>query len=59
MWCVCLKLQYKEVKGLNWGAGAVGNATWTGVRLVDILELAGITEKSGFYHVQVNHIIRA
>lgn len=28
----------KEVRGLSWGAGAVGNAVWEGVRLSDLLE---------------------
>lgn len=34
----------KEVKGLNWGAAAIGNARWTGARLVDVLNYAGIEE---------------
>src|SRR5262249_14692806 len=28
--------------GLPWGAGAIGNAVWTGVRLADVLRAAGI-----------------
>lgn len=32
----------RPVKGLNWGASAVGNAKWTGVRLRDVLEKHGI-----------------
>lgn len=28
----------KEVKGLAWGKAAISNASWTGVRLVDLLE---------------------
>lgn len=28
----------KEIKGLNWGVGAIGNAKWTGVKLVDVLK---------------------
>lgn len=51
-------LQYKEVKGLNWGPGAIGNATWTGVKLTDILKLAGVNENSNFEHVQVNNKIQ-
>ena len=30
------------VEGTNWGEGAVGNATWTGVPLRDVLNQAGI-----------------
>lgn len=44
------------MKGLNWGPAAVGNATWTGVRLRDILKKAGINEDDDRYkHVQVNY----
>lgn len=32
----------KQVKGLNWGPSAVGNAEWTGVRLRDVLNKYGI-----------------
>lgn len=28
----------KEVKGLFWGKAAISNATWTGVRLIDLLK---------------------
>lgn len=31
----------KPVKGLNWGIGAIGNATWSGARLRDVLLAAG------------------
>lgn len=31
-----------RVPGVQWGHGAMGNATWTGVRLRDILSQAGI-----------------
>jgi DMSO/TMAO reductase YedYZ molybdopterin-dependent catalytic subunit len=30
------------VQGEQWGLGAVGNARWTGVRLADVLDAAGI-----------------
>lgn len=33
----------KQVKGLNWGIGAIGNATWSGVKLRDVLLAAGYT----------------
>ncbi|XP_016966970.1 sulfite oxidase, mitochondrial [Drosophila biarmipes] len=32
----------KAVKGLSWGAGAVGNAKWSGVRLCDVLQQLGV-----------------
>ena len=33
-----------KVKGVQWELGAVGNAEWTGVRLRDVLERAGISD---------------
>jgi sulfite oxidase len=30
--------QVKEVKGLFWGKAAISNASWTGVRLIDLLK---------------------
>ncbi|XP_076258042.1 sulfite oxidase [Rhynchophorus ferrugineus] len=43
----------KAVKGLNWGPAAIGNACWTGVKLRDILKLAGVTEdEENLKHVQ-------
>lgn len=32
----------KKVGGVQWDAGAIGNAEWQGVRLVDVLKLAGV-----------------
>ncbi|XP_037078135.1 sulfite oxidase, mitochondrial-like [Pollicipes pollicipes] len=32
----------KAVRGLSWGHAAVGNATWTGARLSDVLRAAGL-----------------
>ncbi|XP_017009831.2 sulfite oxidase, mitochondrial [Drosophila takahashii] len=32
----------KAVKGLSWGAGAVGNAKWSGARLCDVLRAQGV-----------------
>ncbi|WP_435008525.1 sulfite oxidase [Tundrisphaera lichenicola] len=40
------------VPGVGWGRGAVGNAEWSGVRLVDVLEKAGI--KPDAAHVQLH-----
>lgn len=36
----------KAVRGLSWGHAAVGNATWTGARLSDVLRAAGYDERS-------------
>ncbi|XP_036148221.1 sulfite oxidase, mitochondrial isoform X2 [Monomorium pharaonis] len=41
----------KKLKGINWNVGAVGNATWTGIPLCDILKDLGINEDA-FGHVQ-------
>ena len=35
--------EVKEVKGLDWGSAAISNAIWGGVRLRDVLRLAGVT----------------
>lgn len=32
----------KQSKGFSWGAGGVSNGVWTGVRLADVLKLAGV-----------------
>ena len=36
----------KKTVGFDWGAGAVGNSVWTGVRLCDLLRHLGITKPS-------------
>ncbi|XP_012223633.1 sulfite oxidase, mitochondrial [Linepithema humile] len=41
----------KKLKGINWSVGAVGNATWAGARLCDVLKDLGINEDE-FDHVQ-------
>lgn len=33
-----------QADGTQWGNGAVGNAEWTGVSLIDILDLAGVQD---------------
>ncbi len=38
------------VPGVGWERGAVGNAEWTGVRLKDLLEKAGIDSKAKHVH---------
>ncbi len=42
-------LYQPSVQGLSWGCGAVGNASWTGVRVRDLLDKAGV--KSGARHL--------
>lgn len=44
----------KEIKGLNWSVGAMGNAKWTGVKLVDVLQSLnlGLDEQEVIKHVQ-------
>lgn len=32
----------KKVGGVQWDAGAIGNAEWQGIRLVDVLKVAGV-----------------
>ena len=36
------------VAGIQWGKGAVGNARWTGVRMVDVLKRAGVKPTGRF-----------
>ncbi|MBS0171011.1 MAG: sulfite oxidase [Nitrospira sp.] len=40
-----------KVPGVQWERGAVGNAQWTGVRLRDVLQRAGVTPQG--LHVQL------
>ncbi|XP_055624428.1 sulfite oxidase, mitochondrial isoform X2 [Toxorhynchites rutilus septentrionalis] len=35
-------MEIKPIKGLPWGPSAVGNAEWSGVRLVDLLKEMGV-----------------
>ncbi len=37
-----------RVPGVQWGRGAVGNAEWSGPRLVDVLKLAGADLQSAY-----------
>lgn len=45
--------EIKEVKGISWGVGAIGNAQWSGAKLVDVLQYCGcnLTDAS-IQHVQ-------
>ena len=38
----------KQTKGFNWGAAGCSNAVWTGVRLSDVLALAGVNNLLDF-----------
>ncbi|CAL1608515.1 unnamed protein product [Knipowitschia caucasica] len=44
----------KPVKGLNWGIGAIGNASWSGASLRDVLLAAGYAPDDALWarHVQ-------
>lgn len=42
----------KAVKGLSWSSAAVGNATWSGAKLCDILKEMGV-ESDENLHVHV------
>jgi len=35
-----------HVQGVEWGIGAMGNARWTGVRLKDVLQKAGVMDSA-------------
>ncbi|XP_022711674.1 sulfite oxidase-like [Varroa jacobsoni] len=43
----------KKVKGLDWGAAAIGNATWSGARLTDVLQYLGVD----LHDPRINHVI--
>ena len=45
-----------RVPGAQWGHGAMGNARWTGVRLKDVLDLAGV--KPGAVAVRLSGLDR-
>ena len=40
-----------RVPGIQWGRGAVGNAEWSGPRLVDVLKLAGADLQASYVTV--------
>ncbi len=44
-------LMSPRVPGVQWGQGAMGQATWTGVRLKDVLAKAGIRRDSAHVHM--------
>jgi sulfite oxidase len=48
--------EIKPIKGLGWSVGAISNAKWTGARLRDVLNYAGVKDEAiqsqGIQHVQ-------
>ena len=41
------------MKGLSWGAAAIGNAKWSGARLVDVLKYCDLDlNDSNIKHIQ-------
>lgn len=40
----------KQTKGFNWGAAGVSTGVWTGVRLADVLRLAGVNALEDYSH---------
>lgn len=46
-------LQTPHVPGLQWEHGAMGQAQWSGVRLADLLEAAGVSADPALCHVQL------
>lgn len=49
-------VRVKEVRGIPWTSGAIGNATWTGTRLRDVLVHAGLKQDEEGEEGQVKHI---
>ena len=44
------------VKGIGWAQGAIGNSTWKGPRLRDVLLAAGIKEHEDNEKLQVARV---
>jgi len=44
----------KNLKGLDWRGGAIGNAEWSGARLLDVLEAAGFSDEK---YPHARHVI--
>ncbi len=42
-------LAVRQVAGDPWGPGAIGNASWTGAALADVLRAAGVDEGAGLH----------
>ncbi len=52
-------LHEPRVPGLQWEHGAMGQATWTGVRLMDLLDKAGVRETNGHVRLEPADIPQA
>jgi sulfite oxidase len=48
--------KYKSVRGGSWDAGAISNAKWTGVKLTDVMKLAGVMDKDGKFDNSFKHV---
>ncbi|OAY75268.1 Sulfite oxidase [Ananas comosus] len=46
----------RKVRGVGWDVAALGNATWGGARLVDILELVGVSKLSSVTSLGGKHV---
>ncbi|KAK9934391.1 hypothetical protein M0R45_021537 [Rubus argutus] len=46
----------KPVKGVGWDVSAIGNAIWGGVKLADVLELAGISKLTSVSSLGGKHV---
>lgn len=42
----------KEVKGIAWRTGAIGNAKWSGAKLIDVLRYCG----ADLQHPDIKHV---
>lgn len=49
--------KFEPVKGLQWNGGAIGNASWSGVRMRDLLIADNIIDQENFYYEDyVGHV---
>jgi len=46
----------KPVKGIEWTSGAIGTAEWTGVRLRDVLQYAGLDPEKCENNPKIRHV---
>lgn len=46
----------KPVKGIEWTSGAIGTAEWTGVRLSDVLQYAGLDPEKCENNPKIKHV---
>lgn len=48
----------KPVHGIGWGEGVVANCKWGGVRLSDLLSLAGVSPEDNMHVIFESHATR-